>query len=193
MCRVTLRATSHTRLRAHNHNAWSTLVDGKGGASPSSLHTTLEGPTECVNARWMWSLHGFLHGTQQITFHGHLDSSQKLPLGGTPNTKPEDHTTPNASNRWFILFFHVWRPTRIKIYWNYIWLRAQSRMTSHYTWGSVTTPHDFGGVLGRRPWDAFVWALTISWSRLLARVWSGPKTYLPYVNCHLIAVLITLL
>ena len=31
----------------------STLIGGKGGAGPSSpLHTTLEGPTEYVNARW---------------------------------------------------------------------------------------------------------------------------------------------
>ena len=32
---------------------------------PSSLHTTLEGPTEYVTARWMYSLHGFLfHGIE---------------------------------------------------------------------------------------------------------------------------------
>ena len=31
----------------------------------------------------------------------------------------------------------------------------------------MTTLHDFGGVLGR-PLDTFFWALTISWSRLLA-------------------------
>ena len=42
-------------------------------------------------------------------------------------------------------------------------------MTSHYTRGSVTTLHDFGGVLGR-PLDTFTWALAISRSRLLARV-----------------------
>ena len=35
--------------------------------------------------------------------------------------------------------------------------------------GFVTTLHDFGGVLGR-PLNTFFWALTISWSRLLARV-----------------------
>ena len=34
-------------------------------------------------------------------------------------------------------------------------------MTSHYTRGSVTTPHGFGGVLGR-PLDTFFRALTIS-------------------------------
>ena len=58
--------------------------------------------------------------------------------------------------------------------WHSIWLRARSHMDSHYTWGSVTTLHEFGGVLGRTL-DTFFWALTISWSRLLARVWSGPR------------------
>ena len=43
-------------------------------------------------------------------FHGHLDYSQKSPLGGRPNNKPGDHGTLNARNRWFILFYHVWRP-----------------------------------------------------------------------------------
>ena len=107
-------------------------------------------------------------------FHGHLDYFQKPPLGGRPNTKPGDHGTPNAHNRWFILFYHVWGPAWIEIHWNSIWLRARSHTTSHYTWGSVTTLHDFGGVVGR-PLDTFFWALTISWSRLLAWVWSGPK------------------
>jgi hypothetical protein len=45
--------------------------------------------------------------------------------------------------------YHVWRPTWIAIHWNSIWLRAQSQMTSYYNWGSVTTLHDFRGVLGR--------------------------------------------
>jgi hypothetical protein len=48
-------ATSHTRLRARDHYTSSTLIGGKGGASPSSLHTTLEGPTEYVNALWIES------------------------------------------------------------------------------------------------------------------------------------------
>ena len=47
-------------------------------------------------------------------------------------------------------------------------------MTSHDTRGSVTTLHDFGGVLGR-PLGTFFWALAISWSRLLTRVRSGPE------------------
>ena len=48
-----LRAPSHTRLNARDHYTSSTLIGGKGGAGPSLLHTTLEGPTEYVNARWM--------------------------------------------------------------------------------------------------------------------------------------------
>ena len=48
-----LRATSHTRLRAHDHYTSNTLVGGKGGAGPSSLCIMLEGSTEYVNARWM--------------------------------------------------------------------------------------------------------------------------------------------
>ena len=48
-----IRATSHTRLRALDHYTSSTLIGGKGGAGPRLLHTTLEGPTEYVNARWM--------------------------------------------------------------------------------------------------------------------------------------------
>ena len=42
-------------------------------------------------------------------------------------------------------------------------------MTSRYIRGSVTTLHDFGGVLGR-PLDTFFWDLTILWSQLLVRV-----------------------
>ena len=48
-----LRTISHTRLSAREHYASNTLIGGKGGAGPSSLHTTLEGPREYVNARWM--------------------------------------------------------------------------------------------------------------------------------------------
>jgi hypothetical protein len=99
---------------------------------------------------------------------------QKPPLGGRSNTKPGDHDTPNAHNHWFVLFYHVWGHAWIKIHWNNIWLRTRSHIASHYTWKSMTTRHDVGGVLGP-PLDTFFWALTISWSRLLACVWSGPN------------------
>ena len=76
--------------------------------------------------------------------HGHLDYFQKPALEGRLNTKPWGRGTPNAHNRWFILLYHVWGPVRIDIHWNNIWLKAQSHMTSHSSWRSVITLHDFG-------------------------------------------------
>ena len=87
-------------------------------------------------------------------FHDHLDYFQEPPLGHRSNTNRETMALRMLTTRWFILFYRVWGPTWIKIHWSSIWLRAQSHMTSHYTWGSMTTLHDFGGVSGR-PLDTF--------------------------------------
>ena len=86
---------------------------------------------------------------------------KKPPLGCRPHTKPGDRGTLNVHNRSFILFYYTWRPASIGIHWNSIWLRAQSQMTSHYTWGSMTTLHEFGGVLGG------LWTLSFGLSRSL--------------------------
>ena len=75
---IEVKATSHTRLSARDQYTSSTLIGGKGGAGPSSLHTTLEGPPEYVNARWMYNPHGFLRGIEWIMFHGHLDYFRKI-------------------------------------------------------------------------------------------------------------------
>jgi hypothetical protein len=85
-----IRATSHMRLRAHDHHISSTLIGGKGGVGPSSLHITLKGPTEFVNARWIKRLHGFLHGIEWIMLHGHLDYFHKtiFEVGLTQNRRP---------------------------------------------------------------------------------------------------------
>ena len=64
---------------------------------------------------------------QRIMFHGRLDYFQEPLLGGRPkpgDTKPGDHATPNAHNHWFILLYHVWERTWIKIHWSSIWWRA---------------------------------------------------------------------
>jgi hypothetical protein len=87
----------------------------------------------------------------------------------------QNRETHGFHNCCFILFYHVWGLAWIEVHWHSVWLRAWSHMTSHYTWGYVTTLHDFGGVLGR-PLDTCFWALIISWSRLLARVRSGPDS-----------------
>jgi hypothetical protein len=88
------------------------------------------------------------------------------------NTRVGDHGTLNAHNHRFILFYHAWGPVCIETHWNNTWLRAQSHMTPHYTWGCVTTMHNFEGVLGW-PLDILFWALTLSWSWLVVCVWSG--------------------
>jgi hypothetical protein len=68
----------------------------------------------------------------------------------------------------FILFYHVWGPASIEIHRNNIWWKARSHMASHCTRGSVTALHDCGGALGW-PLHTLFWALTMSWSQLLAR------------------------
>ena len=115
-----------------------------------------------IKSTWIPTWHRMDH-----VFMVTWDYFQKPPLGGRPNTKPlGDHGTMNTRNHWFVLFYHVWGPALIGIHWNSIRLRARSHMTSHYTWGSVTTLHNFGGVLGHRGlWTLFFWALTIPWSR----------------------------
>ena len=88
----------------------------KGGAGPSCFTLRLRDRRSKWMPRWMKSMHEFLHGIGWIMYHGHWDWFQKSPLGVSPNTKPGDHGTPNAHNRWFILFYHTWGPPWIEIY-----------------------------------------------------------------------------
>ena len=100
-------------------------------------------------------------------FHGLLSKTSSY----TQTMRPWHSETLKTVD--FVLFYHARGPLWIEIHQNSIWLRARSHMTSHYTWRLVSTLHDFGSALG---WhlDIFFRALTISWSRLLARMWSGP-------------------
>jgi hypothetical protein len=127
----------------------------------------------------------FLHVIKWIMFHGHLDYFQKPPLGGRPNTKTRrPHHSERSQpliysilscmkihmNRKFIKIAFGWGP-------GHIWLHTtQESPWSHYMVLEV--------VLGR-PSDTFFWALTISWSRLLAHVWSGPPKALQQIWCRL--------
>ena len=45
--------THETESPSPLHYKLSTLIGGKGGAGPSSIYTTLEGPMEYVSARYM--------------------------------------------------------------------------------------------------------------------------------------------
>ena len=174
-CSKVDKSYSNTSLRATSRD-WEpmtltlhalSLVEIKGGAGTSLLHTTLEGPTEYVNGKmdakftWIPTWHHMDH----VAWH--LDYFQKSPFGDRPKTKPGDHGILNAHNHWFILFYHVWGLAWIAIHWDSIWLRDRSHMASL---------HDFRGVLGW-PLDNFFWALTILCSRLLARAWSETPTF----------------
>ena len=75
-----------------------------------------------------------------------------------PDTKLGDHGTPNSHNRWCSLFYHV-RTSMNKSSLNNIRLSTPTHMTSHDTWGSVTTPHDLGGALGQ-PLHTFSFGLS---------------------------------
>jgi hypothetical protein len=138
-------------LRGCDHYTSSTLIGGKGGAGPSSLLLTmLEEPTngvcECkmVDAKFTW-WHRMDHVFMVIwtMFKNHL-----LEVGLTQNRE--------TMALWMLvtvdLFYFIMceDPVWIENHWNNsIWLKARSHMTSHDTRGSVTTLHDFGGVLGR--------------------------------------------
>ena len=117
------------------------------------------------------------------------DYFQKPPLGAQNQETMALWTLTTIGLFYFIM---CGGPAWIDIHWNSIWLMAMSHMTLHYTWGSLTTlhVHDCGGVLGRAS-DTFFRALTISWSRLLARVkW-------PWDSCsmriHILSALLVLL
>ena len=65
---------------------------------------------------------------------------QSPPQKGGPNTKLGDHETSKSHNPRFIIYYCLEWPTWIGWWWNSIWLRSRSRMSSHYTWRSVS--HD---------------------------------------------------
>ena len=99
---------------------------------------------------------------------------KKPPLGGRPNTRSGDHGTMNAHNHWFIIFYRAWGPTWIDIHWNSIWFWP-SYIWLHTTLEDPWPHYMIWRVLGQ-PLDAFFWALTISWSWPLARMWNGCHT-----------------
>ena len=84
-------------------------------------------------------------------FHGHLNYFQKLFLGGRLNTKfgRPCMALQNLTTIESVYFIMCEDPIWIEIHWNSIWLKAQSHMTSRYTWGPATTLYDLKGVLGR--------------------------------------------
>ena len=147
LCHNTKGHFSHTRLWARDHYTSSTFIGGKGGAGPSLLHTTLEGPTgyvcECkMGVKFYMEFYMVSNGScfvvTWIVFKNHL-----LEGGLTQNWVTMVLGTLTTVGLFY--FFHVWGSAWIKCYWHRIWLRVQLHMSSLYTWESVTTLHDIGG------------------------------------------------
>ena len=77
--------------------------------------------------------------------------------------KPGQLNTTHSSTEWW--------PAWMKIHWNRIWLRAHDHTTLEGLWPHYMILEVCWGGL----WTLSFRALTISWSRLLARVWSGRR------------------
>ena len=143
--------------------------------SKFKLHTMLEAPMKYVNPKWMDVKSTWIptwHRMDHVSWSLILLKNHLLGVGLIHETgRPwQMHTTVGL-----FYFHHVWGPAWIDIHWNRIWLRPQSHMTSHshlrvrdhttWFWRCVRTTFGY----------FFFWALTISWSRVLACVGSGTK------------------
>ena len=148
--RITLRATSHIRLRAHDHCTSSTLIRGK--AELVQFCFTLCLLRDQQRSMWMQDGCGVYMdsymASNESCFPGQLDYFQKPPLGDRPDTKSGDHGTPNAHNCWFNLLSCA----RTRMNRNSLKCHLVEGMVMHnfyYTWGSMTTLHEFERVVGR--------------------------------------------
>jgi hypothetical protein len=79
---IGVKATSHMRLRACDQYTSSTLIGVKAGAGPSSLHTTLKGPTKYVNAIWITTWHRMNHVSWSLEL---FSENHLLEVGLTQN------------------------------------------------------------------------------------------------------------
>ena len=175
------RAISHTRPWARDHELHFKRSHWWRGQSRSKFASHYAWGT---NGVYTWTQDGCeVYMDSYVASNGScfmviwtISINRLLEVGLTQNRG--DHGTPNAHNRWFIFFYHVWGSIWIEIHeiafgWGplvmydfTLHLRVRDRTTSWF-W-------KFGAVLGQ-VLIAFFWALTIAWSRLLACVWSGPK------------------
>ena len=89
----------------------------------------------------MWVQDGckvYMDSYEWIMFYGHLDYSQKPPLGGRHNHW-ETMALRTLTTVGLICCYRVWGPAWIEIRWNSTWLRAWSHTTSRCILGFVTT------------------------------------------------------
>ena len=170
-----VRAISH-RLRARDHYTSSTLSDGKTGANPSSLHTTLEGPTKYICECKM-------DGTVYMDFYMASNGScfmviwtvsrnHLMEVGLTQNRETMALQTLTTVDLFYFIIcedMYEYKSIEIEFGWGpgFIWLHTSLEVPwSHYMILEVSWDKGL--------WTLFFWVVTISWSRLLARGWSGP-------------------
>jgi hypothetical protein len=118
---------------------------GKGGAGPSSLHTTLERPIKWVQdgCTVCMASNGSCFMVTWIVFNNHV-----FEVGLKQNR--ETMALWESQCHQFIIFLSCVRTPPLHVMNLYsIWLRASSDLTSHYAWGPVILLHDFGSVLGQ--------------------------------------------
>ena len=102
------------------------LIGGNRGVGPSSLAS-----------HYAWGTNGVSECKTDVKVY--MDSymawvifkSHFLEVGLVQNWETMALLMLMSHNRWFILFYHVRGPAWIEIYWNSIWLRAQSHMVLH--------------------------------------------------------------
>ena len=169
------RDTSHTRLRTRDKYTSSALIGGNGGASPSLASHYAWGTNGVY--KWMQdgcnvymdsyvASNGSCFMVPWILFKIHL-----LEVGLTQNRETMGLQTLTTVDLFYfiILWGHAW----IRIHWNSIWLRARN-IWLHTTLEDPWPHYMILRVCWDDLWTLFFWALTISSSRLLARVRIGP-------------------
>ena len=164
---MNIRATPHTRLRARDHYYTSKHSPWwkRWSLSKIASHYYAWGTTGLCECKMDVKIYVESYvAIEWIMFRGHLDCFQKnhlLEVGQKQNQEIMALWTLTTVD----LFCFIMCENLYEIHWNSIWLRSRSHMASHYMILEMC--------LGR-PLYTFLWALTISWSRLLAHVWSGP-------------------
>jgi hypothetical protein len=92
-----------------------------------------------VKPTWIPTWHQMDHGSWS---HGLFSKNHLLEVDLTQHLETMALWTLTTIDLFYVIMCEV--PAWIEIHQNSIWFRARSHMTSHYTWGSVTTLHDFG-------------------------------------------------
>ena len=100
LAHVTLRTTSHTRLKARDHCILVSLIGRKDQDLPSPLHTRRWRPKGPRKPSWMKSLDKFLHNKLRRMVHDLLEHLQEIGLTHTPAHQCQ-------LNIWYCLWMRV--------------------------------------------------------------------------------------